>query len=64
MIDGDISFCEKKRVHTKILGLCSVTQEDRDSHECRTQDTSASVSAKDHGGLLAKWPSATEHVSS
>lgn len=64
MTDGDISFEEKKRVHTKILGLCSVTREGRDGHESRTQGTSASVSVKDHGGLLAKWPSVTEHVSS
>lgn len=64
MTDGDISFGEKKRVHTNILGFCSVTQEGRDGCEHRTQDTSASVSVKDHGGLLAKWPSVTEHVSS
>lgn len=55
---------KKKRVNVKILGLCSVTQEGRDSHEHKTQDTSASVSVKDSGGLLAKRPSITEHVSS
>lgn len=64
MIDGDISFGEEKRVHIEILGLCSVPQEGRASHEHRTQDRSASVSMKDHGGLLAKTPSVTEHVSS
>lgn len=54
MTDGDISFGEKKRVHIKSLGLCSVTREGRDSPEHRTQDSSASVSVKDHGGLLCK----------
>lgn len=52
-----------KSVPIKILGLCSVTQEGRDSRQHRTQDMSASVSVKDHGGLLAKRPSVTEHVS-
>lgn len=56
MTDGNISFGEEKRVHIKILGLCSVTQKVRASCEHRTHDTSASVSVKNHRGLLAKQP--------
>lgn len=57
-------FGGKKWGHRKILGLGTVTQEGRDRHEHRTQDMSASVSAKDHWGSFAKWPSILEHVSS